>query len=62
MQARPPDESRLCSVVVAELYFGVFRSPQPAKNFALLTTFLPVFLSLPFDDPAGGNGREWGQI
>jgi hypothetical protein len=25
-------------------------SPHSAKNFALLTIFLPVFLSLPFDD------------
>jgi tRNA(fMet)-specific endonuclease VapC len=59
IQARPPDELRLCSVVVAELYFGAFKSPQPAKNLALLATFLPVFLSLPFEDQAA---RIYGQI
>jgi tRNA(fMet)-specific endonuclease VapC len=59
IKARPPDELRLCSVVVAELYFGAFKSPQPAKNFALLATFLPVFLSLTFDDAAA---KPYGQI
>jgi tRNA(fMet)-specific endonuclease VapC len=44
---------------VAELYFGAFKSPQPAKNFALLATFLPVFLSLPFGDLAA---KVYGQI
>jgi tRNA(fMet)-specific endonuclease VapC len=59
VQARPPDELGLCSVVVAELYFGAFKSPQPAKNFSLLAMFLPVFLSLPFEDRAA---KVYGQI
>jgi tRNA(fMet)-specific endonuclease VapC len=59
MQARQPNDLRLCSVVVAELYFGAFKSKQPSKNFALLATFLPVFLSLPFDDQAA---KVYGQI
>jgi tRNA(fMet)-specific endonuclease VapC len=59
IQARPPDELRLCSVVVAELYFGACKSPQQAANLALLTTFLPVFLSLPFDDRAASI---YGQV
>jgi tRNA(fMet)-specific endonuclease VapC len=59
IQARPPDELRLCSVVVAELYLGAFKSPQGATNFALLATFLPVFLSSPFDDRAA---KVYGQI
>jgi tRNA(fMet)-specific endonuclease VapC len=36
MQARQPYDLRLCSVVVAELYFGAFKSKQPSKNIALL--------------------------
>jgi tRNA(fMet)-specific endonuclease VapC len=59
IQGRPPDELRLCSVVVAELYFGAFKSPQPAKNFALLATFLPMFLSLSFEDQAA---KVYGQV
>jgi tRNA(fMet)-specific endonuclease VapC len=59
IHARPPNELRLCSIVTAELYFGACKSPQQAANFALLATFLPVFLSLPFDDRAA---REYGQI
>jgi tRNA(fMet)-specific endonuclease VapC len=46
-------------VAVAELHFGAYKSPQPAKNFALRATFLPVFLSLPFDDQAA---KVYGQI
>ena len=54
IQMHRPDEIRLCSVVVAELYFGAFRSPPQyqAHNFDLLGQFLPIFASLPFDDAA----------
>jgi tRNA(fMet)-specific endonuclease VapC len=52
MQARRPDEIRLCSVVQAELYYGAYHSPKPSANLALLARFLPQFLSLPFDDVA----------
>lgn len=54
-----PDELRLCSIVVGELYFGAFKSPNPPANLALLATFLPVFLSLPFDDLAA---EFYGQV
>ena len=49
-----PDEIRLCSVVVAELYFGAFRSPQQyqAANLSLLAQFFPQFISVPFTDAA----------
>jgi tRNA(fMet)-specific endonuclease VapC len=49
-----PDEIRLCSVVVAELYFGAFRSPSQyqAANLSLLAHFLPLFVSVPFTDTA----------
>ena len=46
-------------LVVAELYFGAYKSPQPATNFAVLATFLPAFLSLAFEDRAA---RVYGQI
>jgi tRNA(fMet)-specific endonuclease VapC len=52
IQARRPDELRLCSVVVAELYYGAYHSPRAAANLALLARFLPLFISLPFDDRA----------
>jgi len=49
-----PGEISLCSVVVAELYFGAFHSGPAniAKNIALFDRFLPGFPSLPFDDKA----------
>lgn len=54
VQARPPGEILLCSIVQAELYYGAYRSPPnyQAANFALLARFLPRFQSLPFDDAA----------
>jgi tRNA(fMet)-specific endonuclease VapC len=52
INARQPAELRLCSVVKAELYYGAYHSPHPAANLALLATFFPPFLSLPFDDSA----------
>ena len=52
VDARLPDEIRLCSVVQAELYYGAYHSPRPAANLALLAAFLPRFESLPFDGTA----------
>jgi len=45
-------EIRLCSVVLSELYIGVLRSAQPAKNRAAVDQFAAPFASLPFDDAA----------
>ena len=59
VQARRPDELRLCSVVVAELYYGAFKSPYMTANLTLLATFLPTFASLAFDDTAA---EEYGRI
>ncbi|MGH7201096.1 MAG: type II toxin-antitoxin system VapC family toxin, partial [Planctomycetaceae bacterium] len=36
IQATPPNELRLCSVVVGELYYGAFKSPHQAANLAVL--------------------------
>ena len=42
----------ICSVVVAELYYGALHSADPAKAHAQLASFLANFMSLPLDDRA----------
>jgi len=54
IQARPPQEIRLCSVVQMELYYGAYKSPpayRPA-NLALLAHFFSQFTGLAFEQPA----------
>ena len=53
------DELRLCPVVAAELYYGAYKSANPAANLGLLAQFLPAFVSLPFDDRAA---EEYARI
>jgi tRNA(fMet)-specific endonuclease VapC len=45
-------EIRLCSVVLTELYLGVLRSAQAAKNRLALVQFAAPYARLPFDDAA----------
>ena len=45
-----PAEVVLCSVVKAELYYGVYRSSRRAENLALVGAFCSQFLSIPFND------------
>ena len=54
IQARQPQDIRLCSVVQAELFHGAYKSPAPfrAANLALLARFFPRFRSLPFNAAA----------
>src|ERR1700674_1192196 len=52
LAACPPHEVCLCSVVLSELYMGVLRSAQPAKNRADVDQLAAPFASLPFDDGA----------
>lgn len=47
-----PTSVVICSVVKAELFFGVHNSRNPEKNLAKLTDLLCLFESLPFDDRA----------
>ncbi|MDD2734412.1 MAG: type II toxin-antitoxin system VapC family toxin [Desulfuromonadaceae bacterium] len=54
-----PSQIVLCSVVEAELYYGVMKSAAPSRNLARLTPFLDQFDSLPFDNEAA---REFGHI
>ncbi len=59
MQSHRPDELRLCSVVVGELYYGTFKSARQAENLRLLAEFVPVFQSLAFDNIAA---ERYGKI
>ena len=52
INARRRDEVRLCSVVVAELYYGCVCSAQPAANRAQVNSFVQPYVSLSFDDAA----------
>jgi tRNA(fMet)-specific endonuclease VapC len=51
-RAKPAADVQLCSVVVAELYYGAQRSAQVATNVSKVAAFLGQFTSLPFDDAA----------
>jgi tRNA(fMet)-specific endonuclease VapC len=44
----------LCSIVIAELYYGAHKSPPAFQtiNLALLAAFCPRFACLPFDEAA----------
>jgi tRNA(fMet)-specific endonuclease VapC len=50
--ATPAAHVRLCSVVVAELYYGAHRSAQAAVNVGKVAAFVQQFVSFPFDDAA----------
>jgi len=45
-----PSNIRLCSIVIAELYYGARRSSRVEDNLKLLKKFFEVFVSIPFDD------------
>ncbi len=49
---RSPADVVLCSVVVAELHFGVRNSDRVAENLDRLTRFCAEMESLPFEDDA----------
>jgi tRNA(fMet)-specific endonuclease VapC len=61
IQAHAPTDIVLCSVVVAELLFGVGRSdPAHRANTALrVEQMRQLFVSLPFDDAAA---EQYGKI
>jgi len=48
----PPGDIALCSVGVAELYYGAERSANPPKERALVDAFAVPYVCLPFDQPA----------
>ena len=45
-------ETVVCSVVKAELFYGAMKSAKPEQNLRLQEAFLAQFVSLPFDDLA----------
>jgi tRNA(fMet)-specific endonuclease VapC len=47
-----PTDIVLCSIVEAELYFGVMKSSKPVQNLGKLNYFLEQLSSLPFDSVA----------
>ena len=59
LQQLNPRSIAVCTVVEAELYFGVMNSMQSTKNMANLKLFLSAFISFPFDSRAA---RKYGEI
>ena len=51
----PTADIRVCSVIVAELWYGCARSAKPAANRAALEALIAPYLSLPFDDAAADH-------
>ena len=51
LTALPPGAVVLCSVVVAELYYGAEKSNDPAGERTKVDAFIALFRSLPFDTP-----------
>lgn len=52
MTVTPVTQIRLCSPVIAELYYGCLRSAKPTENRADVDVFSQPYASLPFDDAA----------
>ncbi len=61
LKQHPPDEVLLCSVVLAELWFGAEHSSTAhrAANLTLVDELAAKYQSLPFDNSAA---REYGVI
>ena len=55
----PPGSVHLCSVVQAELNFGVQNSARLAENLQRVEIFCRAFESLPFDDE---SARHYGIV
>lgn len=63
LQAEPTQNIRLCSIVIGELFYGAYHSPDLPRNLALLRRFVSKFASLPFDDTiAEIYGRERARL
>ena len=59
LEATRPQDITLCSIVKAELFYGVEKSAKRERNMERLRRFIDQFVSLPFDDEAA---VEYGQI
>jgi len=52
LRATEPGQVCVCSVVVAELYYGCLRSANAVENRAKVDALMRPYRSLPFDDAA----------
>jgi tRNA(fMet)-specific endonuclease VapC len=59
LEATRRSDIAVCSVVKAELFYGVMRSRNPSQSLIRYREFLDPFVSLPFDDEAA---IVYGQI
>jgi tRNA(fMet)-specific endonuclease VapC len=61
LRSTDPAEIRLCSVVLAELLYGVYRSPPAYQghNLSLVIDLQRQFASVPFDD---GAAEEYAKL
>lgn len=59
LSAAPAGSVVLCSVVVAELIFGAYRSANVNETLGRVREFCGKFASLPFDDAAA---EEYGRV
>jgi tRNA(fMet)-specific endonuclease VapC len=59
LERHSPQEIFLCSIVVAELYYGSIKSARPVENIQRIAHFIDHFVSLPFDNHAS---RVYGEI
>lgn len=61
VHATNPADIVLCSVVLAELLYGVHHAPpaKQAANMALVQQLRVQFVSIPFDDPAA---EQYGMV
>jgi tRNA(fMet)-specific endonuclease VapC len=58
-ESKQPQEMLVCSVVKAELFYGVHKSAKPQENLKKVFKFLDRFVSLSFDDKAS---EKYGKI
>src|SRR6266508_3930181 len=62
IQQAQTQDIALCSIVVAELYEGAYRSARKAENLSKVISFTQSFTVLPFDtaaaEIAGQNGAN----
>ena len=59
----PAQDKIVCSIVRAELYYGVYKSQRPQANLLKIDSFVTRLPSLPFDDQAARvYGILWAEL
>jgi len=59
LESKQPQEMLVCSVVKAELFYGVQKSVKQKENLEKVHKFLDQFVSLSFDDEAS---EKYGEV